>query len=185
MAVDSTIFPYLKTDFHSPRKRRLLYLGSDTPNKNLKLMVQIKRAFPHVDLYWYGGYKDHPLARLPGVHTTGWITLDRVAGETICANTDIILSTSDSDANPTTLLEGAAWGLIPACTKESGYYNDPMFTELSLDDLDYNIKTITSLLSIPSAVLKTRSLTSRKQIEDKYNWDNFCNRVWTELCSYL
>jgi glycosyltransferase involved in cell wall biosynthesis len=113
------------------------------------------------------------------------VTLERSLGEIICQNCDIILSTSDSDANPTTLLEGTAWGLIPACTRESGYYNDPIFTTLSLEDMGHNVRVLSELLRAPSQELRERSLAGRRAIETRYTWENFCNRVWAELCSYL
>lgn len=186
MAVDSHVFPYLRTSFNEPGNRRLVYIGSSMPQKNLGYMVKIMQSMPDVTLHWYGGDGGHPLAKLPNVKTVGWITLDRTTAEDIIKNCDIFINTSHSDANPTTLLESRAWGIITACTKESGYYNDPFFTELYLDDLQKSIQAIRGLLNTPSSELLQRAKASRQEIETRYTWDNFCEKVWSELqCLYM
>lgn len=185
LAVDPNTYPYLKHSFNPPGARRLVYIGSATPNKNLGYLVKVMAAMPDVTLHWYGGDSNHPLAKLPNVNTSGWLILDESVAKSICHHCDIKVSVSDSDANPTTLLEAAAWGLITACTKESGYYNDPMFHELYLDDLPRTIDQLRHLLTIDNGQLEEMSRQSRKTIEDKYTWDRFCNTVWNELCSFL
>jgi len=183
MAVDANVYPYLKQDFN--RKRRLLYVGSSTPNKNLGLLYKIMKHLPDVELHWYGGSREHPLARLPNVRTTGWVTLDHKLAERICQDCDVMVSVSDSDANPTTLLETMAWGLIVACTKESGYYNDPLFTELYLDDFQATIQQIRGLLAAPADQLRERSKAGRSAVEATYNWDRFCQTVWDGIRDLL
>lgn len=185
MAVDCNHFPYLKTKFNDPPNRKLVYIGSSMPQKNLRFMVELMHKMPDVQLHWYGGSGDHALAKLPNVKTVGWITLNRAAAQKIVNECDIFINTSISDANPTTLLEARAWGLITACTKESGYYNDPFFTELQLGDLQSTIDTIRKLLNTDSDILLKRSIESRHEIESKYNWERFCKTVWDELqCLY-
>jgi len=99
------------------------------------------------------------------------------------ADYDIMVNVSISDANPTTLLESRAWGLITACTRESGYYNDKFFTELDVDNIDRTIAAIHGLLEAPTHELYQRAVASRVEVENKYNWQNFCNTVWKELSS--
>jgi glycosyltransferase involved in cell wall biosynthesis len=181
MAIDPIAYPYVKGEFTT--HRQLLYLGSATPNKNLPFLVAIMKAMPDITLHWYGGEGRHQLARLRNVRTTGWVSLDRARAEEITRNCDIMVSTSDSDANPTTLLEAIAWGLVTACTKESGYYNDPLFTELPLNNVPLAVKVLRGLLAIPD--LKERSLASRREIETKYTWDIFCEKVWDGIKGYL
>jgi glycosyltransferase involved in cell wall biosynthesis len=181
MAVDGKVYPYLKNNFNPPGKRRLVYIGSDMPMKNVGFLTEIMKRMSHVELHWYGGNGEHPLAKLSNVKTTGWVTLDRDLATKICKECDIMINVSTSDANPTTLLEARAWGLITACSKESGYYNDRFFTELSSTDISKTINQLQSLLNMPSSELMTRAKDSRKEIETKYNWDRFCNTVWKEL----
>ncbi len=185
MAVDGNIFPYMKDKFNAPKDRRLVYVGSAAPNKNLEYLVKIMKALPNTTLHWYGGDSNHRLAKLPNVKTVGWVVLDKAIGKEICDSCDIMVSLSDSDANPTSLLETTSWGLIAACTKESGYYNDPMFTELYLNNFSKTVKTINNLLGTDTNILKQRSLINREMIETKYTWDNFCSTVWNGLQPWI
>lgn len=181
MAVDSSIYPYLKNNFNDVGHRRLVYIGSNMPHKNLDFMYEVMKKLPTVELHWYGGDGETPLAKLPNVKTVGWVVLDAGMAKKITNECDIFINTSISDANPTTLLESTAWGLIPACTPQSGYYNDNMFTSINLNNIDETIKIITDLLYTPSDKLKSRSLASRKRIEEYYTWGNFCDKVWREI----
>lgn len=181
MAVDPKQFPFLKNKFNPPGKRRLVYIGSSMPMKNLGYMAVIMQGLPNVQLHWYGGSSDHRLAKLPNVKTTGWIQLNKKTAQKIVDECDIFINTSNSDANPTTLLESMAWGLINACTKESGYWHDPLFTELYLDDIGKTRQAIRELIVAPEQQLAERSKQGRKEIETKYTWDRFGNTIWTEL----
>jgi glycosyltransferase involved in cell wall biosynthesis len=186
MAVDCKHFPYLRAKsgefaFNPPGRRRLTYVGSSMPQKNLQYMVALMQRMRDVELHWYGGSGDHALAKLPNVRTVGWVTLNRKTAEKIVKNCDIFINTSISDANPTTLLEARAWGLTTACTKQSGYYNDPFFTELYLDDLNRTESVIRKLLAEPTETLLARAEQSRTEIEKRYTWDRFCSSIWSEL----
>jgi len=188
MAVDTSHFPFLRQEtgplaFNPPGHRKLVYIGSTMPQKNLGYMVELMSRMPDVKLHWYGGSGDHPLARLPNVSVVGWVTLDRNIATHIVENYDIMINTSISDANPTTLLETRAWGLITACTKESGYYKDPYFTELYLDDISGTIDNIRQLLLAPSHILYGRAIASRAEIESRYSWSRFCETVWSNLAA--
>jgi glycosyltransferase involved in cell wall biosynthesis len=186
MAVDTNHFPFLRQEagpmaFNPPGYRNLVFIGSAMPQKNLGYMTDLMARMPDVKLHWYGGSGDHPLAKLPNVSVIGWVTLDEAMAKGIIQNYDIMINTSISDANPTTLLEARAWGLITACTKESGYYNDPFFTELYLDDMDRTISVIRELLNAPTNDFYRRAVASRAEVESKYNWLNFCETVWSNL----
>jgi len=182
MAVDANHFPFLRKKFHESGKRRLVYIGSAMPQKNLGYMAQLMSTMPDVQLDWYGGDSNHPLAKLANVRTFGWMTLNSTVAQKIIDDCDIMINTSISDANPTTLLESRAWGLITACTPQSGYYNDPFFTELDLGDLKKSREALRYLLHDASnEELMVRAIKSRKEIEDKYTWENFCGTVWREL----
>lgn len=139
-------------------------------------------TMPDVELDWYGGDSAHALAKLPNVRAFGWLTLNRKVAQKIVDDCDIMINTSISDANPTTLLEARAWGIITACTPQSGYYNDPFFTELDLADIKKSMANLRHLLHDASnEELMLRATKSREEIETRYTWDRFCNTVWTEL----
>lgn len=183
MAVNADAYPYTKTTFNPPGRRNYVYVGSNMPMKNTNYLAKIMRAMPNKKLYWYGGDGGAELAKLPNVQTVGWVDV-RAHREEICNAADIFVNVSYSDANPTTLLETTAWGLIPACTKESGYYDDPMFTELYLDDFNGTLRALDRLQNAPVDELISRSLNSRSIIEDHYNWKTFCTKVWDGICAH-
>jgi len=181
MAVDKNHFPFLRKKFNIKGKRTLAYIGSSMPQKNLGMMIEIMKAMPDITLNWYGGDGDHPLAKLKNVQAIGWRHLTKKVAQSIIDESDIFISTSISDANPTTLLESRAWGLITACTKESGYYNDEFFTELIANNVAQSVSAIRELLNKDEKYLMQRAINSRVEIENKYNWDNFCETVWCGL----
>lgn len=186
MAVDGKQFPFLRKKFNDRGKRRLVYIGSAMPQKNLGYMRDLMQQLPDVELDWYGGDSNHPLAKLPNVRAFGWLTLDKNVAQKIVDECDIMINTSMSDANPTTLLETRAWGMITACTPQSGYYNDPFFTELSLGDLKTSRQAIRHLIhDVESDDLMDRAIKSRQEIESKYTWENFCETVWQGLQEYI
>jgi glycosyltransferase involved in cell wall biosynthesis len=189
MAIDASQFPFLRTRFNPPGQRNFLYLGHARPWKNVDLLYEIMRRIPQHQLWWYGGIKEHPLADLPNVHLSGWVDLNPAMARTIVDNCDFFLNCSKSDANPTTLLESAAWGIVPACTRQSGYYPgqqcDWIFDELSLHDMDANLATIQKLQHTPEAELLARARASRQVIEQKYTWKRFCGTIWNELQPYI
>lgn len=180
MAVDSEAYPHVKRTFAPPGQRDFTYIGSNMPMKNTPYLAKIMRKLPERTMYWYGGDGEAELARLPNVKTVGWVDIRQHMSE-ICEKADIFLNVSYSDANPTTLLEATSSGLIAACTKESGYYDDPMFTELYLNDLNATLKAIDELQHAPTEELMERSLRSRRRIETQYNWEQFCSKVWNRI----
>lgn len=185
MAVNADHFPFLRTSFNEIGSRELVYIGSTTPMKNLGFMTALMQKIPTTRLRWWGGHSEHPLSRLPNVKTVGWQKLTEDVAKNIVRLGDIFISTSVSDANPTTLLESMAWGLITACTKESGYWKDPLFTELFLDDIDATVSTLQKVLNTPDEALMARAVQGREAIETKYTWNVFCNKIWQELQPYV
>jgi glycosyltransferase involved in cell wall biosynthesis len=175
MAVNSDIFPRIKTSFN--QKRKLVYIGSATEHKNLEYLAEIMKAMPDVQLSWYGGFLEHPLARLKNVRTVGWQMLVGEAAKEICDNHDIFVNVSVSDANPTTLLEASAWGLIAGCTPQSGYYQDSKFFELKLDDVKFCTNMIRYIMQMSEAELLNWANRNREEVVNKYNWKVFTDKV--------
>lgn len=190
MAVDTNHFHHHKTHFNPPGKRSLVYIGSSMPQKNLGLMVQIMRKLPKVTLHWYGGSGDHPLAKEKNVKVVGWGRIDHALAAKISAESDIFINTSVSDANPTTALETAAFGLVPIMTPQSGYWPMERATQpqllvhgLPLDDVNQCVHNIKELLNTPSNRMLDISMANRKLIETYYTWDRFCKTFWDALIS--
>lgn len=181
MALDTEHFSFRRNHFRPIGKRRLIYCGSSMPQKNLGLMTEMMKRLPDVELHWYGGHLDHPLAKLRNVRTTGWSDLTPGLLDKMVGDCDIFVNTSVSDASPTAMLEGAATGFVVACTPESGIYDNAMVSELSLNDVHHNVNVVRDLLNAPEEHLMDRARAARQEIERTHTWPRFCERLWAEL----
>lgn len=185
MAVDQNHFPYLKKRINQVQERRFLYIGSDTKHKNLGYLRQIMEKLPERELYWFGGYSEHPLAKLPNVRVTGSVILNAEMGQGICNACDMMINVSSSDANPTTLLETSAWGLPVACTAGSGYYGGEQFYEIPENNVDAAVNVLRNLISMPEDILDKRRMANINLIDDRHTWPIFCNKIWDVIKEYL
>lgn len=180
MAIDTDYWTHQKSSFRPVGQRRILYVGSSIPNKNLGLLLNIIHSMPDTQFVWYGGSSDHPIFKCRNATVTGWVDMNKQTIAQICSEADFLISTSTSDANPTTLLEfGLGSGLIPICTKESGYYNDESF--INIPTSTDAVEIIKHWLNQPEHVLQEMSDKNRKKAEAHYNWDVFCNKIGQEL----
>jgi len=186
MAVRAEHFPRFKHGFNPPGKRRLLFLGAARPEKNLEQLEGLLRARPDWGLDWYGGYPEHPLSYLPNVTVHPWCDMTDQTAREAAGRCDILVSTSRSDANPTTLLEAVCWGLVPACTRQSGYDgSEGLFDILPLDDVPGTIEVLERLQREPEPALLERMRLARRVVEVRYNWGRFGDTVWSVLRDYL
>ena len=182
MAVDSAAFPFMKQQVNPVGQRKLLYLGSAIPNKNLGFMAKIMETLSHAQLTWLGADLNHPICKLPNVNAIGWQQLTAETMKPYVDGHDFFISTSDSDANPTTILESMAWGIVPICTKESGYWPDGEYMgEIVLADFHKTVHNIISFLNMPEERYRQISLRNRKLIEADYNWENLTGKVLQEI----
>ena len=190
MAVDPADFPLLKKKFNPPGKRGLLYIGRESVEKGPHVLLETVRRLPANPFLYLGWMQPESAFRsLPNLVGGQPVDLTPENSAQVVAAADIFINTSVSDANPTTLLEAAAWGLIPCCTRQSGYYgderSDDLFTELFLDDIVENVRRINALNWAEESVLLERARRGRKVIEKKYNWERFCQTVWNGLRRFV
>ena len=187
MAVDPLTWKYQKHKFNNPGERGVVYIGSSMPMKNLEYLYQIVKHAPDIKFRWYGGSGDHPLNSLPNMKVIGWCDFsNQQILDELYSFADIFINVSNSDANPTTLLEfGLAGGLIPICTQTSGYWNDESFINVPLHDHHLAITTIKEWLNKPSVELSKFSQKNRSICETKYTWERFCQIIWKEIKDYL
>lgn len=183
MAVDASKYPFLRTKFNPPGRRNLVYVGHARPEKNVEMLYEVMRRLPDVGLTWYGGGYQ-PLQDLPNVTTVGWSDLTPEVAARIVRDGDFFINCSQSDANPTTLLEAAAWGLIPVCTKQSGYHNSDVFVNIPLNDVDGTLSVLAGLQCESEESLLSRARVNRSRIESDHNWDRFGETVWNKLRKY-
>lgn len=177
MAINTAVHPYLKTRWNPPGKRGFLAIGSDIPAKGIDLVAQLAQM-GGCRLLYYGNADASRFEHVPQaiIDSGAEFTPDVIAS--LCRDYDFFLSMSRYDANPTTLLETTAWGLVAACTPESGYSPYEPFMELRLDDMPFNLEQIDRLQTMPDYDLRQRSERLRHYVEDCHRWTTFCETVW-------
>jgi hypothetical protein len=98
---------------------------------------------------------------------------------------DFFISMGRFDANPTTLYETAAWGIIGACTTGSGSWANEPFWELRNDDLLFNLDQVDTWQHMESAELQARSTAMRHRMVQEHQWQPWLDRVWEQIEQWL
>ena len=173
LAVERGDFPFLKTSFGAPGKRRVVYIGHTAGYKNTPFLSEIAARLPDVDFAWIGtGTRP-----IPGLANLGFVDFSSQAGKDVIAQFDFLLSVGDADANPTTILEAMSWGLIPVCTPTSGYEGVPGIPNVPLGDAEAAAAVMSRLLLANESDLLAMQSTNRKLLEDHFTWDRFAAQV--------
>jgi hypothetical protein len=95
----------------------------------------------------------------------------------LVASHDFLLTVGRADANPATLLEGMAWGLVPVCTPTSGYEEYPSIVNIPLDDPQGALRVLERLQSVPEDALTDMQTANWKALDDHFNWERFASQV--------
>jgi hypothetical protein len=117
MAVDEIDHLTPRTHFNAPHRRRYVYIGSALPLKGTLLLEKFSSLHPKGTVTWLGG-PSWAVSHMPKI---AYLDLSNQSHRKRLLEFDFVLSLGKFDANPTVLLEGARDGLIPVCTKGSGY----------------------------------------------------------------
>jgi len=185
MAIDLSAFPYVRNRITG---RDFAYIGCDRVEKGLHTLHDIFKGTDY-KLHIYGNIDGaNPLAQLPNVYHHGYATTIKEFGSDLCQSCVAFLNTSISDANPTTLIETAAWGLIVACTKGSGYHHNrenSLFWSLSDDDMNANRWLLNYLSTESEEILLARMQKVRAGIESQHNWGRFTSQVINKLLELI
>ena len=173
MAADRADFPPLKQGFGEPGRRKFVYIGSTAYMKNTPYLTQIARRMPGVDFSWVGP----GTSGIQGLRPLGFFDFDSPDGRAILGRFDFMVTVGKADANPTTILEAMAWGLLPVCTPQSGYAGIPTITNVPLDDPDGAAAVLTRLNTLPEQHLLAMQAENGRLLDQHYNWDRFADQV--------
>ena len=173
LAVDRADFPPLARSFNPPGRRRFLYIGHDGWYKNLGYLAAIARALPAGTVAWAGRGK----RRWPGLGELGFHDFSTTAGRAVLADFDFLITVGRADANPTTVLEAMAWGLIPVCTPQSGYDDEAGVVNVPLDDLPGALAVLQRLQSSDDAGLRAMQVANNARLEAHFTWGRFAGQV--------
>jgi hypothetical protein len=172
LAVDRRDFPPLKTEFSPPHFRRFLYIGHDRWYKNVRYLEQLAQM-THSSISWMGSGR----TRIKGVSMLGHQDFASESARRLVASHDFVLTVGRADANPTTLLEGMAWGLVPVCTPTSGYAGYQSIVNIPLDDPQGAVRVFERLQCIPEEVLIGMQTANWRALDAHFNWDRFAWQV--------
>lgn len=179
LAVNRQHFPRVKAAFCAPGRRRFLYIGNDGPPKNLSFLDRLAGEFPTIEFGWIGPGTSKP--RFLRRH--GQRDFATAEARKLVATHDFLITVGLADANPTTVLEAMAWGLVPVCTRESGYSNIPGIVNIDGRDLENAKRTIEFLERAPSSELETLRATNDQALDGEYSWNYFAAKVEAALVS--
>lgn len=184
MAVNPILHPLSKTHWNSPNKRKFLCIGSDIPYKGLDMIADLARQGGFA-LGYFGSAPYERFANVPQFRHMGGCEFTPDVQARISNEYDGFISLAHGDANPTTLLETASWGMLPLCNKESGYLPDEPFLELRKDDVLFNLEQIDAFQSADEYALHVRSGAIRREVIERHSWKRFNETLWNEMEQWL
>jgi hypothetical protein len=107
------------------------------------------------------------------VHVLGFMDFSQPEARARVAEYDFMITVGAMDANPTTILESMAWGLIPTVTMQSGYENRAGIVNVPLNDAAAAELVFRRLQSQPDAELLETQRLGQEAIDTHYRWDRF------------
>jgi len=174
LAVDRARFAPLPRQFNPPGRRRFVYIGHTAHNKNVGYLAALQSACPETRFGWIGRAGRRGIA---GVEAFGILDFAQTASRAILSKFDFLLTVGRCDANPTTILEAIAWGLVPVCTPQSGYDGQAGIVNLPLDDLPAAVARLRMLQECPTQELLTLQAEGRAALDSHFHWD----RVYAQV----
>lgn len=180
LAINLNHFPSIKGKFSPSGHRKFVFIGNlyfiqGRDYKGSDYLSAIAEANPDLHIGWIGGGDDKRISNKIKVH--GAVDFSNPAGLELVSSYDFLLHCGRSDANPTTILEAAAWGLIPVCTPQSGYYNEDWVVNIPLDDVETASTILRHLNSLPESQLFDYQHKARIALNSHYNWERFSQQV--------
>jgi hypothetical protein len=173
-AVNRADFPQLKASFGLPGQRKFVYIGSAGFHKNIGYLFEIAAANPNLGMSWMGGTGQE---RIPGLRSYGNVDLHTDNGRQLIAEHDFLLTVGNSDSNPTTIVEAMAWGLIPICTPQSGYYQVPGIINVPLKNVTEASRILRWANTLDEERLLEMQSINFKALDDRYNYDRLAAQV--------
>jgi len=171
MGIDIRHYPKVKTGFSKAGKRKFLYIGRISKEKNIDMLEAIAASNKN----FYGGYIGKGVIK-------GWHQISSSAVLTskfmskLALEYDFFINASNYDAQATTVLEAMSWGFVVACTPQSGYVEESIF-RLSTNNVEHNIKIIELMNSLDENELQAIVHQYQILLRKKYTWEKFTDKL--------
>lgn len=173
MAIDAGDFPLVKSSFNPAGRRRFVYIGNSLPMKNVQYLGSLAERLPGTEFARIGPAR----TRIAGVVDHGRRDFGDPNDLALIRDFDFLIMPSRIDANPTTILEAMAWGLIPVCTPQCGYEDVPGIINIPLDAPDHAASVIRELQELPDSRLLDLQEANRRRVVREFTWDRFAATV--------
>lgn len=172
LAVDMLEFPRVKARFNPTSARRVAYIGHSGAIKNTGYLEAIAAQLPEVEWRWYGRG-----APIRWFRAMGHLDFASPVALKSIAECDFTITVARADANPATILETMAWGLIPTATVQSGYEGWPGIVPLPLDAAEQAASALKVLLASPEKHLLGIRDANDKALATHFTWARFAADV--------
>ena len=174
LAVDRNDFPPIKKQFNPPGGRRFVYIGGCFSGKNVSYLTEVAHLLKgETEIAWAG----HGRTGITGLHPLGFVDFSTVSGRETISRYDFLLTVGRADANPATILEAIAWGLIPVCTPQSGYTGYAGIINVPLDDAIAVAAILRELQQRPDEDLHRLQRLNWELLDSHFSWDRFAEQV--------
>jgi len=178
MGVTASDWPALERSFAEPGNRKFAYIGSSLALKGTPFLEEIAARCKTSEIGWIGSSS----WLKSSAKKVGYLNLDTNEGRRAIQDYDFVISPGRSDANPTVLLEAMCLGLIPVCTKESGYDTIENFFTLDYGNLQQALDLIDYLQNLDEQELESRRERNFRDV-NFYSWDAFTGTVINRIQS--
>jgi glycosyltransferase involved in cell wall biosynthesis len=174
LAVDRNDFPRVKTRFNPPGRRSFVYIGNSLFYKNVGYLSQIAELMKgESEIAWIG--QEGP--GIPGLKRLGFLDFNSAHAKEVISQFDFLLTVGNADANPTTIIEAMAWGLIPVCTPQSGYSGYSSIVNVPLNEAPGAVAVLRDLQRRPNQELEGLQQKNWDLLDSHFNWDRFSQQV--------
>ncbi len=170
LGIDVSYFPYAPSGDTSGRG--LLYIGHRRWYKNTAYLESMATYLPDFDLAWIGGQ-----GGLRGWRPLGHIPLSSPIGREMLHGFRASVTAGSFDANPTTVLESMALGLLPFTTPTSGWSEEQGAIHIPTWSPEQAASRIRDVFDCNPSWWEARLLENRQRAERTFTWDRFCSTV--------
>ena len=173
MAIDPQYFPPLKPSYNPPGERQFLYIGCTVPIKGTEYLGElVGKTKPGEPFFGHIGY-----GHIPSATAHGYLDLTTHEGRAIVSQYDFLIMPGIHDANPTTVLEAMAWGLIPVLSTGCGYVDGDYYGYKLVRDIEKDSVLISQLQRADETTLVGLAHRNREMVTGRYTWQRFVNTV--------
>lgn len=170
MGIDALSYPVIKKKFNPKGKRGFFYVGSALWYKNIPQLEKIAEQMPGYTFGYVGG---GPIKGWEQI--ASFVDLNEEFMSEISKKYDFFINVS-RDAQVTTVLEQMCFGMVVACTPESGYVC-PSLIPLTTDDTAYNVEALKKLQYMDENDLLEIARRNRGYAISHHSWKQFTDAV--------